>query len=145
MACILISGYRCRRCNYEWASRRGRKAPLKICPKCRSPYWDRPRRLDEHPVLTIWPVKELDGARVDYKLLREGQVTKFCGWMSAVDLSGARKRGYFLQIEIYRLQSLGEPRLPPIILEQDEVHCLFRVSSRHFTCYAAGPCPQIKK
>lgn len=30
----------CLRCNHEWASKL--EYP-KVCPKCKSPYWDRPR------------------------------------------------------------------------------------------------------
>lgn len=35
-------GYRCERCEYEWIPRDFEREPL-TCPKCRSPYWDRPR------------------------------------------------------------------------------------------------------
>lgn len=38
-----VKGYKCERCNYAWVPRTERK-PL-TCPKCRSPYWDKPRRL----------------------------------------------------------------------------------------------------
>jgi predicted Zn-ribbon and HTH transcriptional regulator len=38
----------CSRCEYEWVSL-GRK-PSKRCPRCKSPYWDRPRvRLQKAP------------------------------------------------------------------------------------------------
>ena len=33
----------CLRCDHTWATRTGNNNPL-ICPKCKSPYWDRPRR-----------------------------------------------------------------------------------------------------
>lgn len=32
----------CSRCKYEWIPRDSGKRPV-TCPKCRSPYWDRPR------------------------------------------------------------------------------------------------------
>jgi len=37
----MIIIFRCLRCGHEWASKQ--KQP-KVCPKCRSPYWDRPRK-----------------------------------------------------------------------------------------------------
>ena len=39
---ITVMGYRCERCEYEWIPRDFDRDPL-TCPKCRSPYWDRPR------------------------------------------------------------------------------------------------------
>ena len=37
--------YRCERCGYEWLPRRESTREPKVCanPKCKSPYWDRPR------------------------------------------------------------------------------------------------------
>ena len=37
-------GYRCERCGHEWLPRND-QAP-KVCPKCKSPYWDKPRIKD---------------------------------------------------------------------------------------------------
>lgn len=37
-----VTAYRCERCNHEWIPR-GKLEP-KICPGCKTPYWDRPRR-----------------------------------------------------------------------------------------------------
>ncbi len=44
MARVQLDGYRCERCNYEWFSRQ--PDPPKVCPnkKCKSPYWDKPRK-----------------------------------------------------------------------------------------------------
>lgn len=44
MARIKVSvwAYRCERCGHQWLPR-GELTP-KICPKCKTPYWDRPRR-----------------------------------------------------------------------------------------------------
>jgi len=48
-------GYRCLRCEHEWIPR-GLKLPAdggkpeespetpRVCPKCKSPYWDKPRQ-----------------------------------------------------------------------------------------------------
>lgn len=38
---IKISGHKCFRCGHEW---RPKKMGIpKVCPKCKSPYWDRPK------------------------------------------------------------------------------------------------------
>ncbi|MEM0134973.1 MAG: hypothetical protein QXU18_07075 [Thermoplasmatales archaeon] len=37
-----IEIYKCERCGHEWI-KRGDKEP-KVCPKCKSPYWNTPRR-----------------------------------------------------------------------------------------------------
>lgn len=42
-------GYRCERCGGEWIPKDADKEPL-TCPKCRSPYWNRPRKA--HSMLT---------------------------------------------------------------------------------------------
>jgi hypothetical protein len=43
---ITVMGYRCDRCGYEWQPRRDSTREPKVCPnpKCKSPYWDQPRR-----------------------------------------------------------------------------------------------------
>jgi predicted Zn-ribbon and HTH transcriptional regulator len=40
---ITVMGYRCERCNHEWIPRDFEKEPA-VCPKCKSPYWNRPRK-----------------------------------------------------------------------------------------------------
>jgi len=42
MAVIKISGYGCERCGHEWIPR-NKEEPL-VCPKCKSPYWNKPKR-----------------------------------------------------------------------------------------------------
>ena len=39
---VILEGYECERCKHKWLPRG--EAP-KVCPKCKSPYWDRPRRI----------------------------------------------------------------------------------------------------
>jgi len=36
-------GFRCERCNHEWIPRDVEQEPA-VCPKCKSPYWNRPRK-----------------------------------------------------------------------------------------------------
>lgn len=40
---ITIMGFRCERCEHEWIPRDNQQEPA-VCPKCKSPYWDRPRK-----------------------------------------------------------------------------------------------------
>jgi DNA-directed RNA polymerase subunit RPC12/RpoP len=40
---ITVMGYRCERCEHEWIPRDFEDEP-RVCPKCKSPYWNRPRR-----------------------------------------------------------------------------------------------------
>jgi hypothetical protein len=41
---ITVMGFRCDRCEYEWLPRdREPDADPATCPKCKSPYWNRPR------------------------------------------------------------------------------------------------------
>ena len=41
---ITVMGYRCERCSHEWIPRGGSEEDPRVCPKCRSPWWDRPRK-----------------------------------------------------------------------------------------------------
>ena len=36
-------GWRCERCQHEWVPRDFDQEPS-VCPKCKSPYWNRPRK-----------------------------------------------------------------------------------------------------
>ncbi len=40
---ITVNGFRCERCGHEWIPREKKEYP-KVCPKCKSPYWDIPRK-----------------------------------------------------------------------------------------------------
>lgn len=39
---IEVDGYKCERCSHEWVKRK-EKEPT-VCPKCKSPYWNIPRK-----------------------------------------------------------------------------------------------------
>jgi DNA-directed RNA polymerase subunit RPC12/RpoP len=41
---ITVMGYRCERCSHEWIPRDSEQEPS-VCPKCKSPYWNRPRKI----------------------------------------------------------------------------------------------------
>ena len=38
---VLILGNKCYRCGHKWVQREEDKP--RICPKCKSPYWDKPK------------------------------------------------------------------------------------------------------
>ncbi len=40
---LTVEGYRCERCAHEWIPRDKEQEPV-ICPKCKSPYWNKPRK-----------------------------------------------------------------------------------------------------
>ncbi len=40
---IKVSGYKCERCEHEWIPRNKQETPV-ICPKCKSPYWNKPKK-----------------------------------------------------------------------------------------------------
>jgi len=42
MGIINIQGYLCERCSHKWPSRKN-QLPI-VCPKCKSPYWNKKRR-----------------------------------------------------------------------------------------------------
>lgn len=48
MTRMIIQGYKCRRCGHHWSPRNGSgyrdRSHPRHCPKCGTPYWDRPRR-----------------------------------------------------------------------------------------------------
>ena len=41
---ITVMGFRCERCEHEWIPRNGGDGGPKVCPSCKSPYWDTPRK-----------------------------------------------------------------------------------------------------
>ena len=40
---ITVMGFLCERCGHEWIPKQLQKEPS-VCPKCHSPYWNRPRK-----------------------------------------------------------------------------------------------------
>lgn len=40
---VTVEGYQCERCGHIWVPRKRTEYPT-ICPKCKSPYWDRPSK-----------------------------------------------------------------------------------------------------
>ena len=46
---ITLLGFRCERCAHEWIPRGGVEDQPRVCPKCRSPWWDRPPKAKPMP------------------------------------------------------------------------------------------------
>ena len=44
MAKITLQGYQCERCGHQWVPRQETTEEPKVCPKCKSPYWNTPRQ-----------------------------------------------------------------------------------------------------
>src|SRR5882762_3691557 len=85
---VMLEGFECSRCGHRWIPREGLESP-QTCPKCKSPYWDRPRRNDvatEHRVTCAWKAPELDGKTVEYSLVRGGKTKAGIGRFSAGDM-----------------------------------------------------------
>ncbi len=40
---VNLIGHKCYRCDHEWLPHNKDILP-KVCPKCKSPYWDKPRK-----------------------------------------------------------------------------------------------------
>jgi len=41
---ITLMGYRCERCAHEWLRKNNAEEEPKVCPKCKSPYWNTPKK-----------------------------------------------------------------------------------------------------
>lgn len=39
-----VEGYECSRCGHRWIPRTKTDVEPTICPKCKSPYWNKPRK-----------------------------------------------------------------------------------------------------
>ena len=39
-----VTAYRCERCGHEWIPRKEGNPLPTVCPKCKSPYWNKPRK-----------------------------------------------------------------------------------------------------
>ena len=44
MAKIEVPGFKCERCGHIWRPRNETDEP-RVCPKCKSPYWNKPRKV----------------------------------------------------------------------------------------------------
>src|SRR6266567_6465943 len=88
MAKVQIWGFKCERCGHEWAPRGSEQAPT-VCPKCKSPYWDRPRRGEISPEERIKPkallAHQLNNKSVEFELQRGNKPLTGIGSFSAVE------------------------------------------------------------
>jgi len=40
----MLEGYKCERCEHTWLPRETTEGDPLVCPKCKSPYWNKPRQ-----------------------------------------------------------------------------------------------------
>lgn len=40
---LKVPGFRCERCGHEWQPRASKRPT--VCPKCKNPYWDKPKKV----------------------------------------------------------------------------------------------------
>lgn len=50
---IEVDGYRCLRCGHEWVPRTMVDREPTICPKCKSPYWNKERRRTKQNLVVV--------------------------------------------------------------------------------------------
>ncbi len=89
---VKILGFECSRCGHQWVPREGIEHP-EVCPKCKSPYWDTPRRIDvkpEHQITCSRNKDQLTGKTVEYELVRNKKVLKGAGYFSVSDLEDGK-------------------------------------------------------
>ena len=72
---VMLEGFECSRCGHRWFPRENTEEPC-TCPKCKSPYWNRPRK-GEIPIgeriKTKWTANQLKDKTVEFELTRENQ------------------------------------------------------------------------
>ena len=49
MARILLHGFLCERCDYQWAPRQTTTEEPKVCPNCKTRLWNKPRTQQRKP------------------------------------------------------------------------------------------------
>ena len=126
---VQIWGFRCSRCGHEWLPREGIEHP-KVCPNCKSPYWDRPRRDEvspEHRVTCKWKAHELDQKTVEYRLMRNKKPEDGFGWFWASDLGDGT-----MQIVITPANGKEDEKLV-----QSEADCIKTQAGKYrFSCFS---------
>jgi predicted Zn-ribbon and HTH transcriptional regulator len=48
MGRVTLQGFLCERCGHKWVPRE--EGDPRVCPKCKSPYWNSPRKLQGYAV-----------------------------------------------------------------------------------------------
>jgi DNA-directed RNA polymerase subunit M/transcription elongation factor TFIIS len=46
MGKVMLEGYKCERCEHTWLPRATTEETPTICPKCKSPYWNKARKIE---------------------------------------------------------------------------------------------------
>lgn len=48
MGRITLQGFECERCGHKWVPRE--EGNPRVCPRCKSPYWDIPRKTPDYTI-----------------------------------------------------------------------------------------------
>jgi len=48
MGRITLQGFQCERCGHKWVPRE--EGDPRVCPKCKSPYWNSPRKIQDYTI-----------------------------------------------------------------------------------------------
>lgn len=117
---VQIWGFKCSRCEHQWAPREPEQAPT-VCPKCKSPYWDRPRRGEIPPEERIRPkgllAHELNDKTVEFEFSRGSKRIAGSGRFAAVEGADG-----FMKVSIWVPVSTTESF--EIKLSQAEADCI---------------------
>jgi hypothetical protein len=120
MSKIQIWGFHCDRCGHAWTPREAGQPPT-TCPKCKSPYWDRPRRgeipADERIKPKALLAHELNGKTVEFDLKRGSQ--RFAG---SGEFAATEGVGGFMKVSIWA--AVNASSRFEIKLSQAEADCI---------------------
>jgi hypothetical protein len=120
MARVRIWGFKCERCGHEWVPRESDQAPA-TCPKCKSPYWNRPRRgeipLEERIKPKALLAHELDKKTVEFDFQRGKQRISGSGEFAAIEGADG-----FMKVSIW-VSVIGDSPVE-IKLSQAEADCI---------------------
>lgn len=47
---VMVEAWKCGRCEHVWLPRKTTEGEPTICPKCKSPYWNKPRQRKKREV-----------------------------------------------------------------------------------------------
>ena len=124
----MLEGFQCIRCKHTWLPRE-QEQPPQTCPKCKSPYWDTPRKADllsQGFVKSKFPAEMLRDKSVEFDFVRGGKSMKGFGHFRVDDCSGSLMQ---IVIELASVKGDGEK----IVLTQSEAdHIESHTASRKF-------------
>jgi DNA-directed RNA polymerase subunit RPC12/RpoP len=67
MGKVMLEGYKCERCEHTWIPRASTDETPTICPKCKSPYWNKARKIQGQSLGKQIAGEKLSKARKKWK------------------------------------------------------------------------------